>query len=607
MRVRAPLFGHNAPKQFTGVVNGQASFEEWSVFQAAEDTHKVSLDAPSAKAAAGDWAVVDYRGVPAGTQHLPAGAPLLVSTVEAVEPGVSRQDYGMASSVLRLTLADPWIDLDDDNHELDERVRLGLIRNAVVYTSSEELSLAEQPMDVAVQDQLLELDGLYEGVEPGRVLVVAGERIDVAGTQGISAAEVVRVATVTHAASRTPGERMHTYLRLARPLRHVYRRATVTVHGNVAHATNGETRAEVLGAGDARAALQRFALRQPPLTYVSAPTASGLATTLEVRVNDVRWPAVTSLRDLGPNGRGYVTQADEGGMTSVTFGDGEHGTRLPTGAENVRARYRMGIGAAANVGPGRITLLATKPLGVKDVVNPTPATGGADPDERHRASENAPVSLHALDRLVSVRDYADFARAFAGIGRASATRLLDGHRRVVFVTVAGAGDIPIDEAGDLLPNLRQALRRWGDPELAVRVEVRELVLADVGVAVAVDPDHEWATVEPAIRSTLTEVLDFDRRALGQDLTESEILRAVQDVAGVVRCRVDRIQGLRYDTGSVQVIPALTMPGPPVTAYHPGRRVVAQEARPTTTGAAPAQLLYLSRTVPETLDLVPEVP
>ena len=62
-----------------------------------------------------------------------------------------------------------------------------------------------------------------------------------------------------------------------------------------------------------------------------------------------------------------------------------------------------------------------------------------------------------------VRDYADFSRTFAGIGKASAARLSDGSRQVVHVTIAGADDIPIDLNSDLYRNLVQALHVNGDP------------------------------------------------------------------------------------------------------------------------------------------------
>jgi len=82
---------------------------------------------------------------------------------------------------------------------------------------------------------------------------------------------------------------------------------------------------------------------------------------------------------------------------------------------------------------------------VKSVINPLPATGGTDREGRDQARLTAPLGTMALDRLVSVQDYADFARAFAGIGKASARRLSNGRKHILHLTIARIGDIPIDE------------------------------------------------------------------------------------------------------------------------------------------------------------------
>ncbi|MFD0428269.1 hypothetical protein ACFQ60_09445 [Streptomyces zhihengii] len=79
----------------------------------------------------------------------------------------------------------------------------------------------------------------------------------------------------------------------------------------------------------------------------------------------------------------------------------------------------------------------TRPLGVTGVTNPLPASGGADADGPGLTRRNVPSAVSALDRLVSVGDYEDFARSRAGIGRAVARELFDGRRRVLHVTVAG--------------------------------------------------------------------------------------------------------------------------------------------------------------------------
>ena len=59
-------------------------------------------------------------------------------------------------------------------------------------------------------------------------------------------------------------------------------------------------RREVLGSGDAARPLQTFTLKQFPLTHTAAPTTSGTASSLEVRVGDIAWHGADSLVDLDP-------------------------------------------------------------------------------------------------------------------------------------------------------------------------------------------------------------------------------------------------------------------------------------------------------------------
>src|SRR5437667_9928760 len=111
---------------------------------------------------------------------------------------------------------------------------------------------------------------------------------------------------------------------------------------------------------------------------------------------------------------------------------------------------------------GRITMLATKPLGVREVDNPLPATGGADPESRDSAREHAPLPLKALDRRGSLADYGEFSRVFAGVGNAAAGRLSEGTRPVIVVPLAGRGGVPLTSQTDVPVQLGWTLRRFGD-------------------------------------------------------------------------------------------------------------------------------------------------
>ena len=75
-------------------------------------------------------------------------------------------------------------------------------------------------------------------------------------------------------------------------------------------------------------------------------------------------------------------------------------------------------------------MLLTRPLGVTAWSIRSPLRGAPTRARRDGAGQRAARGL-ALDRLVSVQDYADFALTFAGIGKAAARRLSDGRRELV--------------------------------------------------------------------------------------------------------------------------------------------------------------------------------
>jgi predicted phage baseplate assembly protein len=491
------------------------------------DPNVLDLDAVYDGIAPGMWVAVERpRKGAAGPGGIPGDPSLALVVTRAKDARViSRAGYGITAKVTSLTLERPWLDEQD--------TLLSDIRDATVYTRGEPVQLATEPITDDVAGDQIELAQAYDGLTPGRWVVVAGERTDVPGATGVPGAELSMIAAVRQTVDPArPGDAVHAVITLAVPLSYRYKRATAHVYANVVHATQGATRDEAIGSGDASRAGQTFTLFQGPLTWLAAANPLGAASTLEVRVGGVLWQEVDSFAGRGPAEQVYVTSAGDDGRVRVTFGDGVHGARLPTGQENVRAHYRFGIGSGGDLPAGQISQLTTRPLGVSGVINPLPAVGGADADDAAQTRRGIPLSLTALDRLVGVPDYENFARARAGIGRASARRLFDGSREVVHVTVAGAGDIPLTNDSDLLAGLRAALAAFGDPQLPVAVAVREAVLLLVAASVRVDAAHTWELVEPQVRAALTGRLGFGAREIGQPAYLSEVISTVQAVPGV---------------------------------------------------------------------------
>ena len=374
-------------------------------------------------------------------------------------------------------------------------------------------------------------------------------------------------------------DRDHTHLKLAAPLAQVYARAALRINANVAPATHGETVEAILGDGDGAQANQRFVLGQAPLTFVSANTASGRASTLQLRVNDVLWAEVPTLHGAAPDARVFETLQDDDARTTVLFGDGAEGARLPSGSTNLRVRYRKGLGVAGNLAAGKLTTLLSRPLGVTGATNPAPATGGEDAETLARARDNAPLTVLTLDRAVSIDDYANFARAFAGIDKAHALWIPAGPARGVLLSIAGIDGAPVPESSDTYINLRKALATYGDPLVPLRLlnyrDARFRCRLSVKVDAAFAPEAVLAAVDAALRAAFS----FARRAFGQTVSIDEVAAVAQGVAGVVAVHVTRLY--RVGQSPTVVVPRLfaALPVASLTAVPPAAELLTLAADP----------------------------
>ena len=481
--------------------------------------------------------------------------------VEKAAPS-SQTNYAMSTKTTKVVL---------DTTENLSTFAGGAYRGTVAFTQSEWLPTVDQPDTSDVAGDIIDLAGAFADLPVGRTIILTGHGVDASGQVSDQlTSEVAVIDTVTVLGDGA------TRLTLNSALIGRYQRSSVTVNANVANATHGETVREVLGSGDGAYTDQTFTLRQPPLTYVSAAAASGAASTLEVRVNDVRWEEVPTLFDRRAADRVYITRSNDEAQTTVQFGDGVNGARLPSGVENVTATYRKGIGTAGNVAAGKLTTLLSRPLGVKEVVNPLAASGGDDRESRDDARRNAPLTVLTLDRIVSLQDYEDFARAFAGVGKALATWTWDGQSRGVFVTVAGPQGETLQPTASTYTNLLAAMRAAGDPYVPLRLATYTPRRFRLAAVITPDPVARPHQVQAAVAAALGQAYSFDQRQFGQPVALSEVMAIMQAVAGVIAVDVNVLR--RTDTN---VFDGLRSPLP--------------AARPQVgdlTAVAPAELLTL---------------
>ncbi len=416
-------------------------------------------------------------------------------------------------------------------HERDLLVSASLnkfhsaVRDISIFAESQMLPLAEKPILLPVKGDVVVLDHTVRGLSAGRRIIFKDHV-----TAELAEIEYVDAADSTH-----------TRLKLKSKLDHRFERTKMSINANVAHATHGETVADVLGSGDGGQRFQRFPLRHSPLTFVSASTPTGAATTLhEVRVNGVLWREVESFHESGPRDRVYIVRRDDAGKSWIQFGDGVNGSRVPTGQENVRAIYRYGIGSEGLLTAGQLSMLMTRPLGVRSVSNPLATNGAANSETLENARRNASLTLMALGRAVSLRDYEDFSYAFAGIAKASARWNWDGEKRCIFVTIAGPDGAEIPESSDVYSNLLEALRSSGDPYAPFVVRSFRKVFISVAASVKVDEMEIAGKVLDGVRAVLRNKFAFDNREFGQAVTLSEVVVAMHEVSGVVAVDVNAL-------------------------------------------------------------------
>jgi predicted phage baseplate assembly protein len=260
----------------------------------------------------------------------------------------------------------------------------------------------------------------------------------------------------------------------------------------------------------------------------------------------------------------------------VQFGDGQTGARLPSGTENVVATYRSGLGRAGRVKAGQISLLLSRPLGLKEVTNPMRSAGGADPETVDELRENAPFTVLTLGRIVSLQDFADFARGFAGIAKAQAVWLWDGQSKIVHLTVAGADGETIEKTSDVYKNLLRAIDLARDPGCHVRVDSYQPGSFNVAAKALVQREFIPEKVRAAVAAAVVEGFSFGRRDFGQGVTKSELLAVMQRVDGVEAVDLDAFYLSTEPVALAERLPARTA-----------------QWNQTHTGIEPAELLLIN--------------
>jgi hypothetical protein len=278
------------------------------------------------------------------------------------------------------------------------------------------------------------------------------------------------------------------------------------------------------------------------------------------------WTAVRDLLGAGPTTEAFVVEIESDGTAALRFGDDRFGLRPAVGT-SFNAGYRIGNGAAGNVGAGAIAHVVSTEREIAGVTNPLPAAGGVEPESAEHARQSAPSAFRTQERAVTPNDYGEVSTRLPGVQRAAANLRWTGSWRTVFVSADRLGGLAVDD------RFRQALLthldRYRMAGQDVDVGAPQFVSLEVEMFVCVDHEHFRGDVGRAIRRLFgTGVLPDGRRGVfhpdnftfGQPVYLSPLYAAAESVAGVesVEIRKFRRQGIAatdaVDTGVLQFGP-----------------------------------------------------
>ncbi len=262
-----------------------------------------------------------------------------------------------------------------------------------------------------------------------------------------------------------------------------------------------------------------------------------IESSVSISVNGINYNQVPYIIDYVGSDPVFVVNTDADNITYVSFGDNVSGRIPPSGAE-IYASYRVGGGASGNVSANTLTYIVTNSNAGLSVNNQSAAVAGADEESTDSIRINAPASLKALNRAVSLADYASLALQVTGISKAVAKANVYSN---VTVYVALFGDRGID--GSLNPTTifntvaNRLLEYYVDkcpPNTTITVQPPSYAKIDVTVDVTVAPQYKTSAIKTQIENDLNLLLDTDNVVFGDTIKLSDVLETVSSINGVLQ-------------------------------------------------------------------------
>ena len=253
----------------------------------------------------------------------------------------------------------------------------------------------------------------------------------------------------------------------------------------------------------------------------------------------VVWDYVDHLVNARPTQSAFSTYVDDKGVTHVLFGDNSAG-RIPQTGVILEARYRYGIGAAANsIAAGTIDTLVgqAQPTGMAFLNIDTPL-GGADLETVESMRFSIPRTQSVADRAVTLDDYVSLTLKVPSVGKAMAVGQVYSN---VTVRIAPVGGAPAVDEGQM-DVVRDSVSSYLSDKVMIgsTVYVEDVYQHDdqgwedivIDLDLYVQSGYNRSEIENRVREAIIDVLAFERVDFGTRIPIGLIYRTIMSVEGV---------------------------------------------------------------------------
>lgn len=279
---------------------------------------------------------------------------------------------------------------------------------------------------------------------------------------------------------------------------------------------------------------QVWELQKAPLIQNSISIVAGASTFTEV-------PYLIDYNNYDPV---FATYTNATGNSFVLFGDNISG-RVPDADAIIYATYRIGGGLTGNVAANSLKTILTNAVTGLSVTNILAATGGADEESTDSIRANAPLSLRALNRAVSLADYSALVVA---AGAAKANAVADVYTSVTVYFAPSAGDLGVTNDGVTPSSVFNTFKTTINNYLVGKVPANTTVTyqppsyveLSIQAVVTVLPQYRQTLVNTAVNAILSELLAFDNVTFADTIRLNDVLGAINSVEGVAYAQVEKL-------------------------------------------------------------------